>query len=71
MENRGPRVISEHGLISNILPGFGLVDQLYISHINSRTYKVTVTWNSPLVELPLYEDSNFPYIDDVSDDFVC
>ena len=67
----GRRVACEHGLISNVLPGLTLVDQLSISNICSRTYFVTVPWNMPAVKMPHDFTSNFPEIDLISEDFVC
>ena len=66
----GRRVASEHGLISNVLPGLTLVDRLKLSSICSRTYLVTVPWNMPAVKMPL-DSQNFPQIDKISEDFVC
>ncbi len=67
----GRRVVTEHGLISNILPGLTLVDRLKLSSMCSRTYLVTVPWNIPAVQLPLDSSSNFPQINLISEDFVC
>ena len=65
------RVVSEHGLISNFLPALELVDQIRISNIFSRTYQVTVSWNSSAVQLIEKEINCFPAIDNISAEFVC
>ena len=41
----GARIVTQHGLISNVLIGLDLAGQLAVSNINSRTYSVTVPWN--------------------------
>ncbi len=65
------RVVLEHGQISNILAALGLVDQIALSKICSRTHFVTVPWNTARVLLPQDEPNVFPKIDDISDQFVC
>ena len=67
----GSRVILEHGLISNVLLGLGLVGKLTISNICSRTYQVTVPWNTHSVVLPIDPLCDFPNLIILSDDFVC
>ena len=66
----GNRIIKEHGLISNILQGLELIDQLPIANICKRSYEITVPWN---INVRLAEKyiSVFPMIDDISDDFIC
>ena len=60
----GYRVVSEHGLISNILPGLQLIGKVFMSTISKRTYFVTVAWNMPFgVKMPsIINASNFPNI---------
>ena len=67
----GERVVTEHGPITNILPAQTLVDQVTMSNINSRTYKVTVPWFSVSILSAIKALSVFPKIDDIADDFVC
>ena len=67
----GRRVISEHGLISNILSALGLVDQLCIANICSRSHQVTVPWNIHPVTLPIDPLCDFPNLKTNSDDYVC
>ena len=67
----GRRVVSEHGLISNVLPGLELVDQIQISNIYSRTHQVTVPCNVFAVQLIDKASDCFPAIDKISADFVC
>ena len=70
--NLGKRVVTEHGLISNVLSGLHLVDQIAIAGICYRTYKKTVPWN--VVALKTCQESainGFPEIDVISGDFVC
>jgi hypothetical protein len=55
----GERVILEHGLISNVLMYLGLVGQLTIANICSRTYQITVPWNTR-VTLPIDHLCDFP-----------
>ena len=69
-KSRGRRIVTEHGLVSNILPGLVLSDQLLIANLNSRTYGVTVPWYSTCIQMPSQAVSIFPKIDQISDDFV-
>ena len=62
VSNLGRRVVTEHGLISNVLPGLDTVDQISISNISSRTYCVTVAWNAAAIELPQDSLIQFPGI---------
>ncbi len=75
LKRRGKRIVTEHGLISNVLARLHLVDQLSIAAICTRTYQITVPWNVYAVNLPQQCLKNvfpsFPRIDDISDDFVC
>ena len=70
-KNLGRRVVLEHGLISNILPALGLVDQVTLSNICSRTHDITVPWNMFCVDVPQEMPNIFPRIDAISDQFVC
>ena len=67
----GRRIVTEHGLASNVLPGLVLSDQLLIANLNSRTYAVIVPWYSTCILIPAQVISDFPEIDLISDDFVC
>ena len=67
----GERVVTEHGPITNILPAQTLVDQVTMSNINSRTYKVTVPWFSVSILSAIKAISVFPKIHDISEEFVC
>jgi hypothetical protein len=67
----GRRVILEHGLISNILPALGLIDQLTIANICSRTHQITVPWNSQSLSLPSDPLCDFPGLKTPSDDYLC
>ena len=67
----GKRIVTEHGLVSNVLPGLVLSDQLLIANLNSRTYGVTVPWYSTCIHMPAEVISDFPKINLISDDFVC
>ena len=69
-KSRGKRIVTEHGLVSNVLPGLVLSDQLLIANLNSRTYGVTVPWYSTCIQMPSQAVSIFPKIDQISDDFV-
>ncbi len=69
--NIGRRVISEHGLISNVLVALGLVDIVRIANIFRRTHRVTVPWNSGTLVIPRDSPSKFPKIVIPSDEFVC
>ncbi len=72
LKKRGRRIVTEHGHISNVLPGLHLVDQLSIASICTRTYEITVPWNVYAVNLPPIKEKNvFPKIDDITGDFVC
>ena len=63
----GRRVVLEHGLISNILSALGLLDQITMSNICSRTHDITVPWNVFCVETPQDMPNIFPKIDAISD----
>ena len=65
------RAVMEHGLISNILPPLPLVDRVILANIHSRTYEITVPWNSGCVEIPKNAVSVFPKIDTIPDGFIC
>ena len=67
----GRRVITEHGLISNVLVCLGLVSQLTIANICARTYRITVPWNTRPVKLPIDPLSDFPSLMIPSADHVC
>lgn len=67
----GRRVIYEHGLISNVLAGLGIVDLVIVSKICRRTYQITVPWNVPTLNIPNDLPSEFPNIVIPSEDFVC
>ena len=60
------RAVMEHGPISNILPPLPLVNRLILANMHSRTYEITVPWNSGCVEIPKNAVSVFPKIDDIS-----
>jgi len=66
-KNLGRRVCFEHGLISNVLYALGLVDQVTLSNICSRTHDKTVPWNVFSVEVPQEMTNIFPKIDANSD----
>ncbi len=68
--SRGPRIIEEHGLISNILLQLSLVDQTPIANIWSRPYKVTAPWNIYRVSLPTDPLCDFPNLKIPSADHV-
>ena len=61
----------EHGLISNIVPPLPLVSRVILASIHSRTYEITVPWNSGSLEIPRNAVSVFPKIDDIPDGFIC
>jgi hypothetical protein len=67
----GRRVVLEHGLISNVLLGLGFVDQLTIANLCSRTYRITVPWNTRGVKLPIDRLCDFPNLKIPSADHVC
>ena len=67
----GERVVTEHGPISNVLPAQMLVEQVKMSNINARTYKITVPWFSVSILRSINASTVFPKIDDISDEFVC
>jgi hypothetical protein len=69
--SRGPRLIMDHGLISNLLPALGLVDQQAFAHFLSRAYNVTVPWNTPPVQLPIDSPCDFPNLKIPSEGHVC
>jgi hypothetical protein len=50
----------EHGQISNVLLGLGIVDQQTFANFLSRAYKITVPWNTPRVLMPFDSPSDFP-----------
>ena len=60
----------EHGPISNIIPPLPLVNRLILANMHSRTYEITVPWNSRSVKIPRHAVSFFPKIDnDIPDGF--
>ena len=67
----GERVVTEHGPISSVLPAQSLVEQVKMSNINARTYKITVPWFSVSILRTINVATVFPKIDDISDEFVC
>ena len=66
----GRRVVLEHGLISNVLIGLGLVDMIMIANICHRTHQVTVPWNKRAIVIPRDPPCEFPKIIIPSDEFV-
>jgi hypothetical protein len=70
-QSLGYRVVTEHGLIYNVLVCLGLVDQLKMSSICSRAYKITVPWNIPPVLLPFDTPCDFPGLKIPSENHVC
>ena len=68
----GSRIVKKHGLISNILYGLQLSDQLRIANICKRTYDITVPWNL-VIEFPGKgkDISFFLMINAVSADCIC
>ncbi len=69
--SRGPRIIEEHGLISNILLQLSLLDQTPIANIWSRPYEITAPWNIYRVGLPTDPLCDFPNLKIPSNDHVC
>ena len=67
----GKRVVTEHCPISHVVSALPLVNLVILASINSRTYKITVPWNSGCIEIARIFKSVFPKIDNVSLDFVC
>ena len=65
------RVVMEHGPISNILPPLPLFNRVILANMHSRTYEITVPWNSGYLEIPRHAVSVFPKIDVISDVFIC
>ena len=65
----GERVVTEHGPISNVLPAQSLVEQVKMSNINARTYKITVPWFTVSILRTINAATVFPKIDDISDEF--
>lgn len=49
----GRRVVTEHGLVSNVLLGLSLADQIAIGSLTKRTYEITVPWNTAAVKVPI------------------
>jgi len=49
----GRRVVTEHGLLSNVLQGLTLPDQIAIGSLTKRTYEITVPWNTAAVKVPV------------------
>ena len=49
----GRRVVTEHGLVSNVLLGLSLADQIAIGNLTKRTYEITVPWNTAAVKVPI------------------
>ncbi len=56
----GKRIVTEHGLVSNVLPGLTLVDQVAIASLTKRTYEVTVPWNSSALMFPKLALEDYP-----------
>jgi hypothetical protein len=67
----GSRVITKHGLISNVLPPLGLVDRVRVANICQRTYKITVAENTSPVIMPIDHLCDFPSLKIPSNSFVC
>ena len=63
----GSRIIAEHGLISNILQGFNLVDLISLAGVTKRVYDITIPWNAIRMLMPvsLNTMNAFPRIDEV------
>jgi len=67
----GRRAVMEHGPISNILPRLPLVNLALLANMHSRTYEITVPWNSGSVGIPKHADLVFPKINNnIYDGFV-
>ena len=66
----GSRLVAEHGLISNILSGLCLVDQVVLSSVCRRSYEITVPWNIS-IGFPTDVISVFPKLDEISNGLVC
>lgn len=60
--------MTEHGLISNILPALNLREKLKLGAVCKRSYNVMLPWNMPAVELlkATPQSRSFPKIDDIS-----
>ena len=69
----GSRIVKEHGLVSNVLPGLNYLQSAIFSGINKRSFEITVPWNARIYLIHYFEaPSSFPKIDeDVSNDVVC
>ena len=70
-KSRGHRIVTNHGLISNILPSLNLVDQVSLGALCKRSYEITVPWNLSKVKMPAQEYNNFPLINNITSDFRC
>ena len=60
------RIVSEHGLITNVLAGLTQVEMIMVANLLKRTYEITVPWNSWSVSIPRKFISSFPMIEDSS-----
>ena len=71
--NIASRIVKEHGLISNVLPGLDLTGITILSTLCRRTYKITVPHNTPIIELvrQFPDKIVFPKIDDLTEGFIC
>ncbi len=67
----GYRIVTEHGLIYNVLSALPLEAQITLACLSRRTYNITVPFNIAVVKQYEVEVSNFPVIDKVSEDFIC
>ena len=65
------RIVTEHGQISNILLALPFFNQAILANVYSRTYEITVPWNSGCVRIPKKAASVFPKIDEISNDHIC
>ena len=61
--------MTEHGLISNILPALNLQEKLKLGAVCKRSYNVMLPWNMPAVEFLKAtsepQSCSFPKIDDI------
>ena len=67
----GYHVATDHGPATTLLLFLGLVDQIKLSSICSRAYKITVPWNMPPVLLPFDTPCDFPGLKIPSENHVC
>ena len=56
----GIRIVTEHGLVSNILPSLTFMDRLILGCLTTRTYEITIPWNTQPVKLPAPSPKNYP-----------